>query len=117
MLKKNVSRPPFEGRSANAERVRRSSSSSAEDSKEQTMGTGQAGKGMGNESSSGHRVGSADPATTDESDLAPQSQGNNQLQGNDQGKKHTERGAVAMERGDTEGVVESFEKIDPKRRP
>jgi hypothetical protein len=80
------------------------------------MGTGEAGKGMGNEGSSGHRVGSAGPGATDESDIAQQAQGNNQLQGNDQKKKHNQRGAMPMETDKTEGVVESFEKMDPRKR-
>jgi hypothetical protein len=80
------------------------------------MGTGQAGKGMGNEGSSGHRAGASDPAALDESDLSQQSMGNNQLQGNDQSKKRNQRASMAGEHDRTEGVVESFRRMDPKQR-
>jgi hypothetical protein len=71
---------------------------------------------MGNEGASGHRVGAAGTDGPDESDLAHQAQGNNQLQGNDQTQVRNQRGTMAMETDRTEGVVESFERMDPKRR-
>jgi hypothetical protein len=80
------------------------------------MGSGHAGKGMGNEGSSGHNAGRADGRFPDESDIAQQAQGNNQLQGNDQRKVHNQRGAMPGETTRTEGVVESFERMDPKKR-
>lgn len=46
----------------------------------------------------------------DEFTFADDIQGRNSLQGNDQEKVHNERQAQAEATGDTEGVVESFEK-------
>ena len=81
------------------------------------MGTGHAGKGMGNEGSSGpQNVGKLDPAVPDEGTLSQQRQGNNQLQGNNQEDTRNQRGSVAGEHDRTEGVVESFERTDPRRR-
>lgn len=80
------------------------------------MGSGHAGKGMGNESSSGHRAGRPEGRLPDESDIAQQAQGNNQLQGNDQRNTHNQRGTMPGETTRTEGVVESFERMDPKKR-
>jgi hypothetical protein len=71
---------------------------------------------MGNEGVSGHRAGQGGPDLPDESDIAQQAQGNNQLQGNDQKKKHNQRGTMPGETTRTEGVVESFERMDPKKR-
>ena len=79
-------------------------------------GSGQAGKRMGNEGASGHRVGTTDRDIPDESDLAQQIQGDNQLQGNDQKQVRNQRGNTPMENDRTEGVVESFERRDPKKR-
>jgi hypothetical protein len=83
---------------------------------EEAMGSGRAGKGMGNESASGHRAGAPDGRWPDESDLADQAHGNNQLQGNDQRKGQTQRGQMPGETARTEDVVESFERMDPKKR-
>ncbi len=47
---------------------------------------------------------------TDEWDLADEIAGRNSLQGNDQENDHNERQAQAGSTGDTEGVIESFEK-------
>jgi hypothetical protein len=71
---------------------------------------------MGSESSSGHRAGTTDQNIPDESDLAQQIQGKNALQGNDQRNRRNERGRMAEETTRTEGVVESFENMDPRRR-
>ncbi len=81
------------------------------------MGTGQAGKGMGNQGSTGHQsVGTTDEELPDESEMSQQIQGNNQLQGNDQVRAHNERRGVPGETTKTQGVVESFELQDPKKR-
>lgn len=81
------------------------------------MGSGQAGKGMGNQGSTGHQsVGTTDEALPDESEMSQQIQGNNQLQGNDQLRAHNERRGVPGETTKTQGVVESFELQDPKKR-
>jgi len=42
--------------------------------------------------------------------------GNNQLQGNDQRKARNERGTTPDETTRTEGVTESFERMDPRKR-
>ncbi len=46
----------------------------------------------------------------DEFDYSDEIAGRNSLQGNDQENVHNERQAQAGARGDTEGVIESFEK-------
>jgi hypothetical protein len=60
------------------------------------------------------------PATaegrTDETTLADDRMGNNRLQGNDQKSVRNQRHAVAGEQDETEGVIESFENLDPKLR-
>jgi len=53
---------------------------------------------------------------TDETTLADDRMGNNRLQGNDQKSVRNQRHAVAGERDETEGVIESFENLDPKLR-
>jgi len=82
-----------------------------------------AGHGMG-EKRGVEGAGAAEPGTLDESDLASDIMGNNRLQGNDQndvrGRSppqteagvHNERHAYPDERGDTDGIIESFEKLD-----
>jgi hypothetical protein len=81
------------------------------------MGSGQAGKGMGNQASTGHQTsGNADPGLPDESEMTQQVQGNNQLQANDQIRARNERRGVPGETTKTQGVVESFELLDPKVR-
>ena len=81
------------------------------------MGTGQAGKGMGNSGSTGHQTaGTNDPNLPDESEMTQQIQGNNQLAGNDQIRAHNERRGMPGETTRTQGVVESFELMDPKKR-
>lgn len=52
----------------------------------------------------------------DEDDLASDIKGKNKLQGLDQERAHSERHAVAESSRKTEGVVESFERMDPKVR-
>jgi hypothetical protein len=52
----------------------------------------------------------------DEADLANQRMGNNQLQGNDQQSVRNQRHDVPGSSGETEGVIESFENLDPKVR-
>ncbi|WAJ27258.1 hypothetical protein [Antarcticirhabdus aurantiaca] len=51
-----------------------------------------------------------------ETDLAQERMGNNQLQGNDQESVHNQRHAVPDVKTETEGVVESFENMDPETR-
>ena len=81
------------------------------------MASGQAGKGMGAGTTAGHKgSGKADPSLPEQNELGSQMQGNNQLQGNDQKRVHNERQSMPGERQETEGVVESFENMDPKRR-
>jgi hypothetical protein len=46
------------------------------------------------------------------SDLAPDIMGNNSLQGNDQASVRNQRQAVPDVKQETDGVVESFEKLD-----
>jgi hypothetical protein len=72
------------------------------------MASGRAGKGMGNEKTSGHNAGRPDGRFPDESDLAEQM--------TDQRHAHNQRSRMAGETTRTEGVVESFERMDPKRR-
>ena len=45
-------------------------------------------------------------------DLAAEEMGNNSLQGNDQGNVRNERRAVPDVKTSTDGVIESFEKLD-----
>jgi hypothetical protein len=81
------------------------------------MGTGQAGKGMGNQASTGHQsAGTNDRNLPDESEMSQQIQGNNQLIGNDQVHAHNERRGMPGETIETQGVVEAFELMDPAKR-
>jgi len=74
-------------------------------------------KGMGQGTTTGHKgIGSAAPDTPSEGDMSDQIQGNNQLQGNDQSSVHNQRRSMPGETTRTEGVVESFERMDPKTR-
>ena len=62
-------------------------------------------------------VGPEDPDLAfDEDDLAAEIKGKNSLQGADQSRVHNERHAGAGETTRTEGVIESFERMDPKAR-
>jgi hypothetical protein len=76
-----------------------------------------AGKGMGNEKTEGHQgAGASVEPGTSRSDFAQEIQGKNRLQGNDQSNVRNERGAMPEETDETEGVIESFENMDPRRR-
>ena len=73
-------------------------------------------RGMGEKRGS-QSVGPSDPDTSlDIDDLAGDIKGRNSLQGNDQGRVHNERVEVAGVKRKTEGVIESFENMDPKTR-
>lgn len=76
-----------------------------------------AGKGMGDEKTEGHQSGSrpGEPGET-RSDFADDMHGNNQLQGNDQRNVRNQRGTMPGETDKTEGVVESFENMDARKR-
>jgi hypothetical protein len=52
----------------------------------------------------------------DEDDFASEIKGKNSLQGTHQGRVHNERRAEAGATHKTEGVIESFENMDPKGR-
>ena len=61
-------------------------------------------------------VGDTSPDAFDQDDIANEIKGRNSLQGNDQGKVHNERLVVAEQKRETEGLIESFENMDPKAR-
>ena len=62
-------------------------------------------------------VGPQDPdEVLDEDDFASEIKGRNSLQGNDQTRVHSERHVEAGGTRKTEGVIESFENMDPKTR-
>jgi len=60
--------------------------------------------------------GAARPKTITKTDLASDKMGNNQLQGEDQLKVHNQRYDVADVKQDTDGAIESFEKLDKDER-
>ena len=72
-------------------------------------------KGMG-EKRGTQFVGETSPEAFDQDDMASDIKGRNSLQGNDQSRVHSERIAVAESNRQTEGVIESFENMDPKVR-
>jgi hypothetical protein len=72
-------------------------------------------KGMGTKNGV-EFVGETSPDAFDQDDIASEIKGRNSLQGNDQGRVHNERLRVAGEQRETEGLIESFEKLDPKAR-
>jgi hypothetical protein len=72
-------------------------------------------KGMGEKRGS-QFVGETSPEAFDQDDLASDIKGRNSLQGNDQGRVHSERVAVAESKRETEGVIESFENMDARTR-
>jgi hypothetical protein len=72
-------------------------------------------KGMGSKKGVEH-VGETSPDAFDQDDIANEIKGRNSLQGTDQGRNHNERLAMAGEKRETEGLIESFEKMDPKAR-
>ena len=79
------------------------------------MGSGHAGKGPGNQASTGHQtVGTNDPNLPDESTVTDQ--GDNQTTGNDQHRARNERRGVPGETTQTTGVVETFKMMDPVKR-
>jgi hypothetical protein len=81
------------------------------------MGSGHAGKGMGKDRVVGQvGVHADDDRFPDESDLAQDLKGKNKLQGNDQRNTHNQRYAMPDEAARPEGVIESFEHMDPKKR-
>ncbi len=67
-------------------------------------------------SSSDRPAGRTGARRIDEADLANQRMGNNQLQGNDQQSVRNQRHDVPGSSDKTEGVIESFENLDPKVR-
>ena len=81
------------------------------------MSSGSAGKGMGSGRVAGHEgTGTTDPHVTKEDEIGSDIQGRNSLQGSDQGRVRNERQTMPEESSETEGVVESFEKMDPRNR-
>ena len=74
-----------------------------------------AGKSMGGGANSQHGAkgaGGSDPEAFDEFDLAADLKGRNSLHGENQLRNHNERQAQADARGDTDDLMESFEKLD-----
>jgi len=72
-------------------------------------------KGMGTKTGVEH-VGDTSPEAFDQDDFANEIKGKNKLQGTDQGRFHNERLVVADEKREPEGLIESFENMDPKVR-
>ena len=72
-------------------------------------------KGMGTKTGV-QFVGETSPDAFDQDDIASVIKGRNSLHGNDQGKVHNERISMADEKRETEGIIESFENMDPKVR-
>lgn len=78
-----------------------------------------AGKSIGGRANAQHGAkgaGSAEPGTLDEFDLASDLKGKNSLQGEDQRRHRSQREAAAEATGDTDGLMESFEKLDDEVR-
>lgn len=74
-----------------------------------------AGKSMGGRANGQHGAkgaGKADPESFDEFDLAADLKGRNSLQGENQLRNNNERQAQAEAKGDTDDLMESFEKLD-----
>jgi hypothetical protein len=61
-------------------------------------------------------VGDTPPDALDQDDFANEIHGRNSLRGNDQGRVHNERRTMPDEKRETEGLIESFEKLDPQKR-
>ncbi len=61
-------------------------------------------------------VGDTSPDAFDRDDIANEIQGRNSLKGNDQLRAHNERSRMPGEKREPEGLIESFEKMDPKAR-
>ena len=73
-----------------------------------------ADKGMG--SIKGHQHAETPKDRLTESDLASDEMGNNQLEGNDQEDTRNERRATPDVRQKTDGVLDSFHKLDKEAR-
>ena len=72
-------------------------------------------KGMGTKAGV-QFVGETSPDAFDQDDIANEIKGKHRLHGNGQDRVHNERHTVADEKRETEGVIESFENMDPKVR-
>jgi hypothetical protein len=72
-------------------------------------------KGMGTKNGV-EFVGDTSPEAFDQDDIASDIKGRNSLQGNDQSRVHNQRVDVAESKRETEGLIESFENMDPKAR-
>lgn len=72
-------------------------------------------KGMGAKGGVEH-VGETSPEAFDQDDIAGEMKGKNSLHGNDQGRGHNQRVTVPDEKRETEGLIESFENMDPAVR-
>ena len=72
-------------------------------------------KGMGTKAGVEH-VGDTSPDAFDQDDIASEIKGKHKLHGNGQDRVHNERQSVAEEKRETEGLIESFENMDPKVR-
>lgn len=68
------------------------------------------------DSDSDRRGGRKDPSELTTGDFANERMGRNSLQGNDQEDVRNQRHAVPDEKQDAEGVIESFENLDPETR-
>lgn len=78
-----------------------------------------AGKSMGGGANAQHGAkgaGKGNPEAFDEFDLAAELKGKNSLHGEDQGRHNNERQAQAGAKGETDGLMESFEKLDNEVR-
>ncbi len=72
-------------------------------------------KGMGTKSGV-EFVGETSPDAFDQDDIASEIKGKHSLQGNNSARQQNERLTVPDEKRKTEGLIESFENIDPKVR-
>ena len=54
--------------------------------------------------------------TLTETDIAPEKMGRNKLQGDDQEQVHNQRQAVPDEKTETDGIIESLQKLDKDER-
>lgn len=72
-------------------------------------------KGMGTKGGVEH-VGDTSPEAFDQDDIASEIKGKNSLHGSDQARVHNQRVSVPDEKRETEGLIESFENMDPAVR-
>ncbi len=72
-------------------------------------------KGMGTKNGVQY-VGETSPDAFDQDDFAGEIKGRRSLQGNSQDRGHNERLTMPDEKRETESLIESFEKMDPKAR-